>query len=522
MIPFLLFASLAGTLADRYSKRTMIYFTRILEILIMILGVVAFYYQTAVGGYAVLFLLATHSALFSPAKYGILPEIVKKEKISHYNGILTATTYLAIILGTFFASFLTDVTHKNFVLSGLFCILIALLAGLSSIGIEKTVAQSADKKISARFISEILKTLKRAKKTRYLLPAIVFGAYFLFMGAYTQLNIIPFTLESLGLSPEDGGYLFLMTAIGIGLGSFLAGQLSGDEVELGFVPLAAFGVALCYLGLFLFSTNLIIVALFLFLIGLCGGFYIVPVDAFIQVASNPGDRGQNVAAANFLSFVGVIIASGLLALLGNGFGLRACEGFLVVSILTFILGASLILIFLDQIFRLVVAKAAHFFWDLKIEGKEKISFDTPALLVGQRLSWLDTLIIVAILPRHIRYIVPISRNIRGRRFAYRLLRLIPFDVSFFSPLKEQAYYAINKELDAGHMICLMLPVEHASESIGKWREKVEELLSQFSAPVVAMHIERKSDVAHENHLKGVKRLFCHPTCVRFSRLNHEG
>ena len=101
------------------------------------------------------------------------------------------------------------------------------------------------------------------------------------MGGYTQLNIIPYTLQSLKLSAVFGGYLFITTAIGIGLGSYFAGKISGKEVELGLVPLAACGIALCFVGLYLFQHNFFIVVPLLILIGFSGGFYIVPVDAFI-------------------------------------------------------------------------------------------------------------------------------------------------------------------------------------------------------------------------------------------------
>lgn len=137
VIPFLLFASFAGTLADRYSKRSIIYFTRFMEILTTSFGVAAFAFHSSVGGYAVLFLMATQSALFSPCKYGIIPELVPKAKISNCNGIITATTYLAIIFGTFLASFLTEATHKNFVFSAFTCILVATAGLIASFGIEK-------------------------------------------------------------------------------------------------------------------------------------------------------------------------------------------------------------------------------------------------------------------------------------------------------------------------------------------------------------------------------------------------
>jgi acyl-[acyl-carrier-protein]-phospholipid O-acyltransferase/long-chain-fatty-acid--[acyl-carrier-protein] ligase len=510
VIPFILFASLAGTLADRYSKRTLIYITRILEIIIMILGLLSFAYKSAWGGYSVLFLLATHSALFSPCKYGILPELVKKEQLSHYNGLLTATTYLAIIFGTFLASLLTDITHKNFVLSSLFCIAIAFLSALSSLGIKKTFPQAAEKKISFFFVSEVIRTLKKAKQIRYLLGVLLFGAYFLFMGSYTQLNIIPYTIQSLGLSEVYGGYLFLMTAIGIGLGSFSAGHFSGKHVELGFVPMATLGVALCYFSLYFFVGHMVLVVLTLFLMGFFGGFFIVPIDAFIQEASPRGDRGQNVATANLMSFIGVVIAAGLLAFLGSVLQLEARFGFLVVGCFTLLLGISLIFFFLDQILRLIVSKVAKHFWNLRVEGLPSALTQAPVLLIGKRRSWLDTLIVMATLPRLIRYIVPIRRHIRGRRLLYKLLQLIPLDISYFSPLKTLTMEKINKEIAQGHSVCLMQPMDH--NSLKAWEE-----LPQL--PIVVIEIFRESTPSSENSLKAVKKLFSTPITIRYRKVD---
>lgn len=494
VIPFLLFASTAGTLADRYSKRTIIYFTRLIEILTTLLVVLVFYFHWVIGGYVVLFLMATLSTLFSPCKFGIIPEIVAKERTSHCNGILTATTYLAIILGTFLASFLTDITRKNFVLAGSFTILIACIGWLASNGIEKTEPQAATKRVSARFITVIIRTLREANKRRYLLTTIVFGAYFLFMGSYTQLNIIPFALHSLHFSEVQGGYLFLMTAIGIGLGSFLAGQLSGKEVELGFVPLAAFGVGICLIGLYLFDAHFFVVVPLLMLLGAFGGFYIVPVDTFIQIASPDANRGQNVAAANFLNFLGVVVAAGLLALLGNVLGFSAAQGFLTVGLLTILLGMTLLLLYADQVLRLIVATASKIFCHIKVKGKKRVQLSPPMLLVAPCTSWLDTLMIMATLPRLIRYIVPIRNGEHKHSLLYKLLWIIPIDIEHFSPIGPPALEAIRKELEGGHSVCLMHPVDFPSKTLKEWEERLEKLLKDIHVPIMPIHISRKVKV----------------------------
>lgn len=490
VIPFIFFASLAGTLADRFSKRTIIYFTRLFEILTTSLGVAAFIFKSVFGGYIVLFLMATLSAIFSPCKYGIIPELVKKEKVPHCNGLVTATTYLAIILGTFFASFISEVTHKNFVLAVLFCVIIAIIGLLTSLGIEKTKPQSSDKKISARFLSTILKALNEAKKQRYLFSVIVFGAYFLFMGAYTQLNVISFTIQSLKLSEIQGGYLFLMTAIGIGIGSFSAGRLSGKEVELGFIPLASFGVALCFIGLFLFATNFYVVVVLMVILGVFGGFYIVPVDSYIQLASPEGERGQNVATSNFLSFIGVIIASGLIALFGNVLKLQAATGFFIVGVVTFLMAITLILIFADQVLRLFASLFTKMFCKIRIIGRNRIKSIGPTLLVAPRSSWLDTIVVMAALPRVIRYIIPTETRKKKRQALYRLLSLIPIDIEYFSPIGPPTLTLIKKELEEGHSVCLMHPADIPSANLKEWEKKIQNTLKNISVPILPIHINR--------------------------------
>ncbi|MFZ0566156.1 MAG: MFS transporter [Chlamydiales bacterium] len=508
VIPFLLFASIAGTLADRFSKRSIIYCTRAAEILAMSLGILVFLFKSAVAGYVVLFLMASQSAFFSPCKYGIIPEIVNKNKISHYNGLIVSTTYIAIIVGTFLASFFTDVSHKNFFLGGFLCTLVAIIGTLFSLGIEKTYPQAhADtKKLSARFISDIYRILKKARLRRYLLTTIIFGAYFLFIGAYTQLNIIPFAIQSLHLSEVDGGYLFLMCAIGIGIGSFSAGRLSGKKIELGFVPLSTLGITFCFLALYVFQYSIFTVILFLTLVGFFGGFFTVPVDAFIQDASPDADRGQNVAAANFLSFVGVILASLLLALLGNGFNLKASEGFLVLSIISFFMSILLMLLYADQVLRLIVAAWARLFCHIKVFGYQRIQAHAPALLVAPRTSWLDTVVVMATLPRLIDYIVPIADGKRKRSFLYRVVSMIPVDIQHFSPIGELTVKAIRHEINLGHSVCLMHPVDFPSKTLKEWESKLQQLLKDIKVPLIPIHISRKASPKGGSRLTQLKKL----------------
>ena len=285
VIPFLLFSAISGTLADRFSKRDVIVITKILELVIMGLAVCAFAFQSKWGSYAILFMLATQSAIFGPSKYGIVPELVASEKISKANGLMTSFTFLAIILGTFLASFLIQITGRNFIICSIFCTFIALVGLYTSFCIEPTPPSGSEKKFQVFFLRQIFQTLKLARQEVSLLPAMCGSAFFLFVGAFTQLNIIPFAIQSLHLSDVEGGYLFFLTALGIGTGALVAGKISGRIVELGLVPIGALGISICAFLLDIYSSHLLVVIPLVTLLGVFGGIYEIPLDSYIQVAS---------------------------------------------------------------------------------------------------------------------------------------------------------------------------------------------------------------------------------------------
>lgn len=336
VIPFLLFSSAAGILADRFSKQKLIVGLKGFEIALMILSLLAFFYKSIWGTYSLLFLLASHSAFFGPSKYGILAELVEKQNTAKANGIITAFTYLAIIIGTFLASFLTDFTHQNYVLAVSFCLLFSIIGFLATLGIRKTEPQKSAHKIHFFFLREIVKTILEARKTPLLAPSLLGSSFFLFIGAFTQLNIIPFAIESLQLSEYAGGYLFLLTALGIAVGSFIAGKIFKKKLNLGVSCLMGLVISLLFFLIWIFSSFLIPTSIFLALLGVAGGVFVISFDTFIQLKSETQKRGQTIAAANFLSFLGVLIASFCLYLFGYLMGFSPALSFLCMGIITLI------------------------------------------------------------------------------------------------------------------------------------------------------------------------------------------
>jgi acyl-[acyl-carrier-protein]-phospholipid O-acyltransferase / long-chain-fatty-acid--[acyl-carrier-protein] ligase len=397
VIPFLLFSSSAGILADRFSKQKLILILKTSEVFIMILASIAFAFKSIWGCYTLLFLLATHSAMFGPSKYGIIPELVSKDYVSKANGIITSFTYLAIILGTFLASFLTEVTNRGFIVTVLFCLLIAIAGFLSALGIRRTPAQNPSKSMNLLFVREIYRTLQEARNIKFLVPCIFGSAYFLFIGAFTQLNIIPFALQALHLREVAGGYLFLLTALGIASGSFLTGKLLKKKLELGISCLAGFGIAAVFFFIYIFSSYLIPTVLFLILLGILGGIFIIPFDTFIQISSPIEKRGQVIASTNFLSFVGVLIASLALYVFSQVLGLSAALGFATMGFITLVV-VAILCINLAEVFLPFFSKHVLFKIFAIHSLPDKPTSSSEPIYLLEKATFLKSLIVSGLLP----------------------------------------------------------------------------------------------------------------------------
>lgn len=424
VIPFLLFSSIAGSLADRFSKQKILAIMKTIEVITMFLAIFAFAYKSIWAGFTLLFLLATHSAMFGPPKYGIISEIVPPERVAKANGLITGFTYLAIIAGTFLASFLTEMTGRRFAITAGFCLLMSLFGFISIFGIKKTRPQDSKKRMSPFFLHEIFHTLRFCLTKKHLLVTVLASSYFLFIGAFTQLNIIPFAMQSLHLTDVFGGYLFLSTALGIAIGSYLAGKAAKQEIELGLTCLAGLAISLIFILLALFSSHLVITIILLTLLGVFGGAFIIPSDSFTQLASPQEKRGQVIAAANFLSFCGVLLASFCLYLFSNILEVSSATGFAIIGISTFFVSLLLVARLSDFAFPYFAKKLTPFL-HLRIHGMELLEKNPSSTLVLKDASLRKSMILLDLVPKT-QFFVPVERSEGVIRLFNRLIYSLHF------------------------------------------------------------------------------------------------
>lgn len=524
VIPFLLFSAISGTLADRFSKRDIIVTTKILELVIMGLAVCAFAFQSKWGSYGILFLLATQSAIFGPSKYGIVPELVSTEKISKANGLMTSFTFLAIILGTFLASFLIQITGRNFIISSIFCTFIALVGLVTSFCIEPTPPSGSEKKFQVFFLRQIYQTLKLAREEISLLPAMCGSAFFLFVGAFTQLNIIPYAIQSLHLSDIQGGYLFFLTALGIGTGALIAGKISGRIVELGLVPFGALGIAAMAFMLDIFSSHLLIVIPLVTLLGICGGIYEIPLDSYIQVASPRKSRGQMVAATNFMSFVGVLFASALIYLNSEVLGIDSDRGFSIIGLLT--LGMMLFFTyqFFDYLTRFVGSILSKLHFRTCFNGQDNIP-DCPALYVCTHTAWNDTLLIMGSQRRRMKFFIEQEQShYPWMKRLYRLLKVV--FIPDMEPLvkNKECQEAILTALRKGMSVCIFVQSWDVYAEVEKLHqiEPFNHFLKAADFPLIPVRIEKGRHEVRFSFLQKLLKRFRVPAAVSFGKMVYAG
>jgi len=487
--PFLLFSALAGSLADRLPKPRIVVGVKALEVGIALLAVTGLFLASPPILYGAVFLLGTHSALFAPAKYGVVPELVTREGLSKANSLLEMASFLAIVGGTALAPFLVQLAGGR---HG-----VALLAGVAiavtGLAIARTLPQTpavAPERAISFLPTSYWRTLRSLRGDGYLLLAVIGAAYFLFVGAFCQLNLLPYGMKLLGLSEEQSGYLFLAAAIGIGAGSLWAGRLSGRTVEFGVVPIGAVGLTLCSFALASIPTNLVAVLAVVAVFGVSAGLFIVPLQSFIQLRAPADRRGEILAASSFLSWVGVLLASGLLWVLSGPLGFSPGACFTVLGAITLILTAVTLRILPDFLLRFIALAVMRLRYRVTTIDDRHVPVDGGALLVANHVSWLDALILLATQQRRIRFVM--EREIYNTPVLKQLCALmgvIPVSSRDGKRGLLEFITSARKALDDGYLVCIF--AEGAITRTGmlnRFKGGFEHIVKGTSHPIIPVYI----------------------------------
>ena len=323
ILPYFIFSATAGQIADKYERSQLVRGIKVLEIVIMLIGSAGFLLGHLWLLLMALFLMGVHSTFFGPIKYAILPEILKPNELMSGNALFQSGTSMAILIGMILGGAVISASDGNLLWISLTVVSIAVLGYISSRFVLKQNVTSPDIKIDWNFFRTSFQTLKYAKSLPIIFLILLGNSWYWFYGATYLTQIPQLTQQNLHASENVVSLLLTFFSVGIGVGSLLCRRIGGTEVNLKMVPIGAIGLTVFafylaaslafvpersgdLLGLkevFTQGWSYYHVMLAVTLLGISGGFYIVPLYAMMQAFSPRSHRARVVAANNILNAV---------------------------------------------------------------------------------------------------------------------------------------------------------------------------------------------------------------------------
>lgn len=523
ILPFLLFSTFAGYLADKFSKRNILIIAKISEVIVMIAGLFALLHLSIWGMLSVLFLMGLHSAFFSPSKYAILPEILSEDDLSEGNGQLQMFTYAAIILGQASGGYLLQVFGQAPYKTSFVFIGVAVLGFVTSLFISKVPPAGSQRKAQWNFIKEVVENTRFVRTNRSVFLSILGLVYFAFLGGLFQPNILLYARNLMGVDHLLASLLLVSISLGIGIGGLMAGKFSDQKIELGLVPLGALGLSVFSMQLGFNYHSYMSVLGTLFLLGVSSGFYIVPLNTVIQFESKPDERGRIIATNNFFSFAAILVASFAIYFFGEVLKGNPAQTFLFIGGAT-ILGAVYVCRILPYpMIRLIVWILTHTLYRIKAIDKHNVPQKGGALLACNHVSYVDAVLLVVSIARPIRFIM--SREVYTTsilRPLFKIGRVIPIDRKDNPKDIIRSLNMAKEALKAGELVCIFPEGQLTrTGNLLKFNGGLEHILKGLECPVVPVNIDRiwGSIFSHEGdkYLKKWPKIIPYPVTVSFGK-----
>jgi 1-acyl-sn-glycerol-3-phosphate acyltransferase len=504
ILPFFLFSATAGQLADKYDKAALARMVKLLEIGIVLICGAGFWLQSLAVLFAGLFLLGLHSTLFGPVKYAILPQHLKREELVGGNALIEAGTFVAILLGTLLGGLLAGSGDGTTWITAV-GLAIAVGGYVASRGIPVAVPPAPTLEISANPFSETWRNISFARENQTVFLSIMGISWFWLFGALFLAQFPAYTKNVLGGSETAVTLLLATFTFGIGVGSLLCEKLSAKRIELGLVPLGSIGLTLFALDLAIASPavpspsplgaiGLLAydqtwrVLLDLILIGVFGGFFIVPLYALVQQRSNPEHGARIIAANNIMNalfmVVGALAAAGMLAA-----GLSIPMLFAIAAACNAAVALFIYRLVPEFLLRFIIWMLIHSVYRLRVKELDQMPEDGPAVIVCNHVSFVDALVIMAACKRPIRFVMdhhifrwPVLN------FVFRTSKAIPIASAKEDPaMMEKAFEEVGKALDAGDLVGIFPEGKITADgNINPFRPGISRILARNPVPVVPM------------------------------------
>jgi 1-acyl-sn-glycerol-3-phosphate acyltransferase len=508
VLPFFLFSATAGQLADKYEKSRLISITVAIELCCMALGAAGFFLHSLPLLFAALFLGGVQSALFGPVKYAILPQHLKETELVGGNGMVEMGTSVAILVGMMLGGWLVAQEGWGVTAAAFVTMAISATGFLLSRLIPLAPAAAPELKINWNPLTETWRNFQFMRGNRTVFLSVLGISWFWFYGSIFITQFPNLSKDILSGQESVVTLLLIVFSIGIGVGSLLCERLSGHKVEIGLVPFGSIGMTLFGIDLyfalaahlqhepmallpFLQDAGHWRILGDLFLIGLFGGFYIVPLYALIQIRSEPSHRSRIIAGNNILNAVFMVAAAGIAIGLFAA-GVTIPQLLLVTALMNAVVALYIYRLVPEFLMRFIVWLLIHSVYRLKKEGIEHIPEEGPAVIVCNHVSFVDALVIAAASPRPIRFVMDHQIfKLPIINFVFREGRAIPIASAKEDPaLLEKAYEEVAKALETGDLVGIF-PEGRITDTgeLYPFRKGITRIVERTPVPVVPMALK---------------------------------
>ena len=490
-MPFVIFSMTGGWLADHFSKSQVTIWTKVMEIGAMTIAAAGLGLHMRMLTLIALGLVATQAALFGPSKYGLLPELLPAKRLSFGNGVIELGTFLAIIAGTVAGAAMAERFARHEIYAGYALIGLACIGLGTSFGIDRVPAAAPEKKFRVNFIGDLWQQIKMMRQDQPLFLAVLGNTYFWFLGSLLFSTVVVYGPDVLHVGQTKTGYLNAALAVGIGIGSMIAGVVSSNKIEYGLIPLGSIGMTITGILLGTMHVGMGGSAILLAMLGFWAGFFAVPVNALIQHRPAEENKGGIIAAANLLSFVGIAISSGAYYVFTKFIHLNPRGVILAASVIT-AAGTIYVLILLPEWFgRLIFFFITHSIYRVKVFGRDNFPERSGALLVCNHMSFVDAALLIASTDRPIRFLV--YKGIYENRAVYpfaRMLKAIPISGEQRPREMIRSLRTASDALRNNEIVCIF--AEGQITRTGQmlpFRRGLERIIKGIEVPIIPVNLD---------------------------------
>ena len=509
ILPYFLFSPIAGQLADKYEKSQLVRYTKILEIVVMLLASIGFALHEFSVLLGVLFLMGLQSTIFGPVKYSMIPELVKEDELIQGNALVELGTFLAILIGTIAGGLVVGLANSTWwIVLGIMGL--SLVGYACSVFVKPVAVADASLKVELNPVPTMRTLWNIIGEQEAIFNSVFAISWFWFIGAGI-LSVLPIYCKSYLMVGEEVVTAFLaMFTLGIAIGSVLCEKMCFGRVEIGLVPLGSLGLSVFLMDLALVTPDamvadmpLLSLAEFLdkgysirllvdfFCMSVFGGVFIVPLYTLLQERSRPEVRSQVIAANNIVNALFMVLSS--LALMGfYASDLSLAHIFLVFSLMNIVVAVYIYSVVPEFVLRFFTWMLSNVLFRLRVRGLENIPKEGGLILVANHITYVDWLILAGISKRPARFVMYHTFfHIPVVRYFMKQAKVIPIcGAKENAKVLEDAMHTISAELAMGEVLCIFPEGQLTGDGkLSPFRPGLLKMLEKNPVPVVpiAMH-----------------------------------